>query len=288
MVHIRCNTSEKMCDMIETGPGIIFLDRNRNLYDIYDSYRSIQVARSLFENTFLSGTIRSNRKHISSQLKSKLEVGECKYQRNREILLLAYREKKSQKKNVLLLSTHRTAANKTTVIRRRNQQREVQKPAIIHDYNKYIGGIDVSDMMIYSYLDERRTVKYWKKLVFSIFARMVLNAYILYKHNREAKVMNRLELVTSIIQSITTEWLAEKNVNPESSLGHTSRDSTVPGISKLPGRREKVCVDCSRLDGGPVPTCVVDLSDACRASQRYLSVSLSDFCYFIANDSKMQ
>ncbi|KAI4488034.1 hypothetical protein M0804_004882 [Polistes exclamans] len=199
MVHIRCNTSEKMCDKIETGPGIIFLDRNRNLYDIYDSYRSIQVARSLFEkNTFISGTIRSNRKHISSQLKSKLEVGEY--------------------------------------------------------------------MMIYSYLDERRTVKYWKKLVFSIFARMVLNAYILYKHNREAKVMNRLELVTSIIQSITTEWLAEKNVNPESSLGHTSRDSTVPGISKLPGRREKVCVDCSRLDGGPVPTCVVDLSDACRAS----------------------
>ncbi|KAI4484535.1 hypothetical protein M0804_007101 [Polistes exclamans] len=252
--------------MIETGPGIVFLDRNRNLYDIYDSYRSIQVARSLFEkNTFLSGTIRSNRKHISSQLKSKLEVGECKYQRNREILLLAYREKKSQKKNVLLLSTHGTAANKTTVIRRRNQQREVQKPAIIHDYNKYIGGIDVSDMMIYSYLDERRTVKYWKKLV-----------------------MNRLELVTSIIQSITTEWLAEKNMNPESSLGHTSRDSTVPGISKLPGRREKVCVDRSRLDGGPVPTCVVDLSDACRASQRYLSVSLSDFCYFIANDSKIQ
>ncbi|KAI4495088.1 hypothetical protein M0804_001289 [Polistes exclamans] len=148
MVHIRCNTSEKMCDKIETGPGIVFLDRNRNLYDIYDSYRSIQVARSLFEkNTFISGTIR-NRKHISSQLKSKLEVGE----------------------------------------------------------------------------------------------------------------------LTSIIQSITTEWLAEKNVNPESSLGHTSRDSTVPGISKLPGRREKVCVDCSRLDGGPVPTCVVDLSDACRAS----------------------
>ncbi|XP_015438132.1 PREDICTED: piggyBac transposable element-derived protein 4-like, partial [Dufourea novaeangliae] len=78
-------------------------------------FTSIALARSLFEkNTFLSGTIRSNRKHIPSQLKSKLEVGEYKYQRNREILLLAYREKKSQKKNVLLLSTHGTAANKTT------------------------------------------------------------------------------------------------------------------------------------------------------------------------------
>ncbi|XP_043488988.1 piggyBac transposable element-derived protein 4-like [Polistes fuscatus] len=214
---------------------------------------SIALARSLFEkNTFLSGTIRSNRKHIPSQLKSKLEVGEYKYQRNREILLLAYREKKSQKKNILLLSTHGTAANKTTVIRRRNQEREVQKPALIHDYNKYMGGIDVSDMMIYSYLDERRTVKYWKKVVFSIFARMVLNAYILYQYNREGKAMIRLEFITSIIQSITTEWMAEKNVNPESLLDHTSRESTVPGIHKLPGRREKACVVCSRVDGGPV------------------------------------
>ncbi|KAI4474704.1 hypothetical protein M0802_015485 [Mischocyttarus mexicanus] len=168
-------------------------------------FTSIALARSLFEkNTFLSGTIRSNRKHIPSPLKSKLE------------------------------------------------EREVQKPALIHDYNKYMGGTDVSDMMIYSYLDERRTVKYWKKMVFSIFARMVLNAYILYQHNREGKAMIRLEFITSIIQSITTEWIAEKNVNPESLLGHTSRESTVPGIHKLPGRREKVCVVCSRVDGGPV------------------------------------
>ncbi|KAI4474739.1 hypothetical protein M0804_014696 [Polistes exclamans] len=89
--------------------------------------------------------------------------------------------------------------------------------------------------------------------------------------------MNRLEFVTSIIQSITTEWLAEKNVNPESSLGHTSRDSTVPGISKLPGRREKGCmvyalvsINANKLLVDVLPavrsTCVVDLSDACRAS----------------------
>ncbi|CAK9816228.1 hypothetical protein ANTPLA_LOCUS8929 [Anthophora plagiata] len=64
--------------------------------------------------------------------------------------------------------------------------------------------------------------------------------------------MIRLDFITSIIQSITKEWMAEKNMNPESSLGHTSRDSTVPGIRKLPGRKEKVCVVCSRVDGGPV------------------------------------
>lgn len=41
----------------------------------------------------------------------------------------------------------------------------LNKQDVILDYNKLIegwGGVDVSDMMIYAYLDERRTVNYWK------------------------------------------------------------------------------------------------------------------------------
>ncbi|KAI4483421.1 hypothetical protein M0802_013414 [Mischocyttarus mexicanus] len=64
--------------------------------------------------------------------------------------------------------------------------------------------------------------------------------------------MTRLEFITSIIQSITTEWMAEKGIDPEWSLGESSRSTTRPGIRKLPGRREKVCVVCNREDGGPV------------------------------------
>ena len=35
-----------------------------------------------------------------------------------------------------------------------------------------MGGIDTSDMMVYSYLDEKRNVKYWKKVVFCAIARI--------------------------------------------------------------------------------------------------------------------
>jgi hypothetical protein len=44
-----------------------------------------------------------------------------------------------------------------------------------------MGGIDSSDMMLYTYLDERQRVFYWKKVAFNIIARMVLNSYILHK-----------------------------------------------------------------------------------------------------------
>ncbi|CAD1475849.1 unnamed protein product [Heterotrigona itama] len=64
-------------------------------------FTNITLARFLFEkHTFLTGTIRSNRKYIAPHLKQKLQVGEYKYFRNREILLLAYREKKITEKKM--------------------------------------------------------------------------------------------------------------------------------------------------------------------------------------------
>lgn len=54
---------------------------------------------------------------------------------------------------------------------------------MIDSYNKFMGGIDGSNNMLYTYLDERRTLKFWKKIVFNIFGRMVLDSYIIYKEN---------------------------------------------------------------------------------------------------------
>lgn len=215
-------------------------------------FTSISLARSLFEKqTYLTGTIRSNRKYIPPFMKQKLQEGASKYARNNEILLLAYQEKKSQKKNVLLLSTYEKAQNKTTTIRKRNEQTQVEKPAIVSEYNKHMGGVDTSDMMLYSYLDERRAVKYWKKVVFSIFSRMVLNAYILYQQNTDGGTKTRLEFITDIIQSITREWMTVKRIANDRPLAETSTNVPRIGVQKLPGKLERVCVVCSRKDGGP-------------------------------------
>lgn len=49
-------------------------------------------------------------------------------------------------------------------------------------YN-YMGGVDVADMILYRYSDERRSVKYWKKVTFHIMSRMVVNSYLLNTEN---------------------------------------------------------------------------------------------------------
>lgn len=96
-----------------------------------------------------------------------------------------YREKKSIKNPVILISPKCKDHNATITEKRHDRERHSTKPAIIQSYNTLKGGVNArahaeSDKMLYTYLDERRTVKYWKKVAFNIINRMVLNAYIIF------------------------------------------------------------------------------------------------------------
>jgi len=122
------------------------------------------------------------------------------------------------------------------------------KPSVIDDYNKYMGGVDESDKMLYVYLDERRTLKYWKKVVFNIFGRMVLNSYVLYTSNIQQntqKKMTRLQFTSKIIEAIEKEWIGEKN-----STSTPSPSMKKFELEKLPGRNLRQCVVCSNKRTG--------------------------------------
>lgn len=99
---------------------------------------------------------------------------------------------------MLLISSKTEIKNIPVTTRRRGRVVTKEKPAIISDYNNYMGGIDAFDMMLYSYLDERRTIKYWKKITFNFFSRMLLNAYILYQSTSK-KMKLSLLIDTSLL-----------------------------------------------------------------------------------------
>ncbi|PNF32253.1 hypothetical protein B7P43_G17701 [Cryptotermes secundus] len=127
-------------------------------------FTSIPLAKELYKlQTFVTSTVRRNRKYLPAAFGNKFQIGQKQYFRSGPILTVAYREKKSQRSPVLLLSTHgQTSETEYTRVRHGNRE-TLRKPQIIHSYNQFMGGIDTSDMMVYSYLSERRTVKYWKK-----------------------------------------------------------------------------------------------------------------------------
>nr|CAD7401436.1 unnamed protein product [Timema poppensis] len=113
--------------------------------------------------------------------------------------------KKSQK-NPVPLSSFATARGQE-VPAKRPEAKRMTKLEIITTYNKFMCGIDTSDMKLYTYLDERRTVRYWNKIDFNIIARMV------YKENYQGpgKLKTRYRYTVSIIEGLGEEWLSVKN-----------------------------------------------------------------------------
>jgi hypothetical protein len=61
------------------------------------------------------------------------------------------------KNPIILLSSHATAQEEEVWGRHGSPQ---IKPKIITSYNKFMGGISSSGMMLYTYLDERREARY--------------------------------------------------------------------------------------------------------------------------------
>ncbi|XP_023236395.1 piggyBac transposable element-derived protein 4-like [Centruroides sculpturatus] len=208
-------------------------------------FMSTPLIRSLYSrSTYCTGTVRKSKKKMLPHFKNKFAVGQIMYFRSGPILACGFRERKSQPKPVFLLSSHARAHNNEIV--RRGVAKF--KPQVVLSYNKFMGGVDTHDMMLYTYLDERRTKKYWKKVAFNIIARMMLNAYLLYKENSRsrAKIMTHKRFYQEIIGSLGREWREEAREakNPTDPQGPTDPRGPI-GLRKLPGRSQYRCVVCS-------------------------------------------
>lgn len=68
-----------------------------------------------------------------------------------------------------------------------------------------MGGIDSTDQMLYVYLDERRTMKHAKKVIFNVLGRMTLNSYILYTINTTEGRLPRFGFMKSVIEQLSRE-----------------------------------------------------------------------------------
>lgn len=67
--------------------------------------------------------------------------------------------------------------------------------------------------------------------------------------NMEVKIVTQLEF--KIIQSITTEWVAEKRIEPERSLKpEISKNAINSKYTKTSWIKEYACIVCIRKDGG--------------------------------------
>lgn len=174
-----------------------YLDNGHSLFmDNY--YNSVPLTKKLLDhNTYVTGTLRSNRKDNPAEVvKKKLKKGELIVQFNSEGMCVV---KWKDRREILAISSEYNA-NMQNITSRRGQ--DTLKPNLIHKYNQFMAGVDHSDQMLSYYTCEHKTIVWYKKLAIHLFQIMLLNSYYLYKQGHFNNCKGFYEFRLSVIESL--------------------------------------------------------------------------------------
>jgi len=149
------------------------------------------------------------------------------------------------KRDVVLLSIFHDDSMENVTTR----QGVTQKPFVVLDYKKNMGGVDRNDGQLQSYkLAREHLKKYYQKMFRYLLNVVCLNTFIIYK--KMGGSISRLDFLLTLAESLSsmggvvepaTRGRPSKSPKPSRLLGHCFPDM-VPGTSKKkPTRRCVVC-----------------------------------------------
>ncbi|CAG4939187.1 unnamed protein product [Colias eurytheme] len=177
-------------------------------------YTSVSLARELMKNEtieHLIGTLRKNSKHFPKVIVStKLKKGQFIAKKcDDAITVLRWKDKR----DVLVLSTKHS----TRFLPINKHNKTTMKPAIVLDYNKAKGAVDLSDQMAAYQTTLRKSLKWYRKLVFDLILNIAMvNALVLYRVFESHHVPH-----------VEEQILAAFEVDPTTSLRTVARNLNV-------------------------------------------------------------
>lgn len=196
------------------------------------------------------GTVRKNRKNLPP-LPEKLKKGEIQFKSSGTLLALKWMDNKE----VWMLSTVHGPEMVETDKKDHKTGRKKIKPSCVLDYNKSMGTVDKTDMMLSSVKCIRKTIKWYKKFFFHVIDLCVLNAKTMFEIKKEKTLplaKFHLELIRQLLDKFRGE-LGKQMAGRRTSEGDTPlrlehRDGHYPQF--LPGTEKKEisqrrCVVCT-------------------------------------------
>lgn len=203
------------------------------------------------KRTYYTGTLMTNRKNFPAEVKnSKLQHLEAKWFRSESGIICNMWKDKKASKPVIAVSTY-SEKDTTDVTSKRGVV--TNKPTMINDYNKFMNGCDRGDQMVSYYNDfNRKTIKWWKRILMWCLEVSQVNSYILYCLTREVghKGTSLLEYKKTLI----SELCAEANqIKPNDHKDHVIVKPNVKHAVRMPGTQhivvhspvDRACVVCS-------------------------------------------
>ena len=216
------------------------LNKGYRLY-VDNWYTSQELFTYLHENsTAACGTARKNRIKLPRAFtEAPLAKGEHSFRRNGDLLAVRFNDKKE----IYFLSTiHK--ANMVNTGRRDRQGNQIRKLQVIHDYNRYMGGVDRNDEMIANYNSVRKSMKWTKKVAFHFIEEAVLNSFLLKKKSDITKrfLKFKLEAISSLLAAAGTDVAAPAATDRLSGRHFPELIPPTP----MKQKPQKRCVVCTR------------------------------------------
>ena len=151
-----------------------------------DSYYTSVFLADFFisRDTGICGTVNINRKRMPLELRPAscpLSKGnDPVYYRNGKLLAVAWHDTK----RLHMLSSVHSNSNVQKQIREKGTAggyRDVLKPVAVDEYNKHMGGVDLSDQRLKTYKHPHRSRKWYMRIFTAILSMCVVNAHVIYK-----------------------------------------------------------------------------------------------------------
>lgn len=207
-----------------------YLLKGHHLY-MDNFYNSVSLCKKLLGlRTHTVGTLRSNRKgNPDSIVKKKLKKGEHVWVRKNNVYVSKWRDSRP----VLMISTN---THPTMVEVQNRFGRKKMKPLEVATYNNHMSGIDRLDQMVSYYSSPRKTIRWYKKVLFHLLDISVWNAYFLYKKYKKNNdksyefIMFREELIKDLIKLDTN--INVKDLVNKKSMHYNRLHNNIPAIER--------------------------------------------------------
>ena len=156
-------------------------------------------------------------------------------------------------RSVILLSNYHNPSVVQEINRRVKGSKEKVKvscPAVIREYNTYMGGVDLCDQMKVSYeVDRRSKVRFYLRVFFDFLDISVVNWKIVYDKIQSTAAMSSMDFRFSLARSMIGTFSNRKRAIPALRPSKRSKGEVAMGVDHLPqfvGTRAR-CAYCSLI-----------------------------------------
>lgn len=155
------------------------------------------------DKIYACGTIRKTRKEIPKDLTIDkcLKRGESDWRVSTDGL--AFTKWKDRKAVYLLSNYHNPSINRTAMRKEKDGSRqEVVCPEIVVDYNKHMGYVDKTDMLKALYEIDRKSKKWWHRLIWYFLDLAVLNSFIIFRYKQSTSTLSLKKFRQSVVSGL--------------------------------------------------------------------------------------